>query len=103
MSDTAAQILCRQAQHAGSHLTPPLGDAKRLKRLPKLASADVAVSGSTFKSSNTDVAVGGLGWFGVAAAGDVQLRWILRHTLYTCCSLQGLLLHLYKCTSGVPL
>jgi hypothetical protein len=32
------------------------------------------VSGATFRSSTTDVAVAGLGWFGVAAAGDVQLR-----------------------------
>lgn len=68
----------KQAQHAGSRLTPPLGDAKRMKRLPQLVPTNVAVSCTSFRASGTDVAVAGLGWVGVAAAGDVQLRvWAL--------------------------
>lgn len=65
---------CRRATHAGTRLTPPLGDEKRMNRLGAVAPTDVTIAGTTFRASTTDVAVSGLGWVGVAAAGDVDLR-----------------------------
>ncbi len=64
----------RQAAHSGGRLTPPVGDAKRVARLPAAVATDISVEGSTFRASTTDVAVAGMGWIGVAAAGTTDLR-----------------------------
>mmetsp|Transcript_1792 Transcript_1792/g.5215 ORF Transcript_1792/g.5215 Transcript_1792/m.5215 type:complete len:701 (+) Transcript_1792:224-2326(+) len=64
----------RQQKHAGSRLTPPLGDEKRIARLPELLPTDIAVEGKTFRESTTDIAIAGLGWIGVAVKGQSNFR-----------------------------
>lgn len=66
--------LQRQQTHAGTRLTPPLGDEKRLQRLGPLVPTDLTVDGSSFRASNTDIAIAGLGWIGVALNGEADLR-----------------------------
>lgn len=61
--------------HAGTKLTPPVGDGKRVRELGPLMPTEISVSGTSFRESGTDVAIAGLGWLGVAVDGTAQLRW----------------------------
>ena len=60
--------------HAGTKLTPPVGDDKRVRELGPLMPTDLSVSGTSFRESGTDVAIAGLGWVGVAVDGTADLR-----------------------------
>ena len=68
--------LGRYAAHAGSKLTPPLGDEARMRELGPLLPTDVRVRGDGFRISGTDVAIAGLGWIAVAVDGATDLRWV---------------------------
>ena len=67
----------RYAAHAGSKLTPPVGDEARVRELGPLVPTDVCVRGDSFRTSGTDVAIAGLGWIGVAVDGAADLRCTL--------------------------
>jgi hypothetical protein len=69
-----AVLFCRYAAHAGSKLTPPVGDESRVRDLGPLLPTDVRVRGDSFRISSTDVAIAGLGWIGVAIDGATDLR-----------------------------
>jgi len=71
----------RYAAHAGSKLTPPVGDEARVRELGPLLPTDVRVRGDSFRVSSTDVAIAGLGWIGVAVDGPTDLRHALLHAL----------------------
>ena len=72
---TCSHLLGRYAAHAGSKLTPPVGDEARMRELGPLLPTDVRVRGDSFRVSGTDVAIAGLGWIAVAVDGATDLRW----------------------------
>lgn len=72
---------CRYTLHAGTKLTPPVGEVRRVSELGPLLPTDISVVGTTFRESGTDVAIAGLGWIGVAVDGAVELRCVQKFVL----------------------
>jgi len=51
-----------------------MGDAERLAELGEWTPHRMKLRPESFKFSTFDVAIGGVGWVGVAADGDVRLQ-----------------------------
>ncbi|XP_065861738.1 GTP-binding protein BRASSINAZOLE INSENSITIVE PALE GREEN 2, chloroplastic [Euphorbia lathyris] len=58
--------------HFGRQLQPPIGE-KRVEELGKWERKEIRVSGSSWDCSCIDIAVAGIGWFGVGVKGEAGL------------------------------
>lgn len=60
--------------HVGRELTPPVGDLQRLRAMGPLIPSVVALEGASWREASVDVAIAGLGWFGVTVDGRCELE-----------------------------
>jgi len=61
------------ARHAGGKLRPPFGES-RVARMGEWGSRVVVTRGASWSRSERDISIGGLGWIGVACAGEATFR-----------------------------
>ncbi|KAL6655902.1 hypothetical protein ACP70R_006728 [Stipagrostis hirtigluma subsp. patula] len=59
-------------EHFGLQLQPPIGQ-ERVNELGKWVRKQFKVSGNSWDANSTDIAIAGLGWFGIGLKGDAVL------------------------------